>query len=287
MSKDLIIGSFTNYDWDKIQYWVNSIDACGFKGDKAMLVYNAELSTVQKLNDKGFKIMGFGQDPSTGNLVYNGQLIIVVERFLHLHSFLENLMQNEDYRYVIHTDVKDVVFQRNPSEWLDANMDDAKILASCESLQYQHEPWGNENLQHSFPWVYDKMKANPIWNCGVQCGVPSVMKDLWLNIYLLSVGSQHATKVHNPDQAAYNVLLGLEPYKSITKFTMSEDGWACQAGTSYDPAKMHTFKPHLLEPQPKWDGEHATTSNGTTHFILHQYDRIPDWKPVIEARYAG
>ena len=60
MRKDLIIGSFTNYNWDKIQYWVNSIDACGFKGDKAMLVYNAELSTVQKLNDRGFKIMVFG-----------------------------------------------------------------------------------------------------------------------------------------------------------------------------------------------------------------------------------
>ena len=287
MSKDLIIGSFTNYNWDKIQYWVNSIDACGFTGDKAMLVYNAELSTVQKLNERRFKIMGFGQDPTTGNLVYNGQLIIVVERFLHLHSFLENLMQSEDYRYVIHTDVKDVVFQRNPSEWLDANMGDAKILASCESLQYQHEPWGDENLRNSFPWVYDKMKTNPIWNCGVQCGVPSVMKDLWLNIYLLSVGSQHATKVHNPDQAAYNVLLGLEPYKSITKFSMSEDGWACQSGTSYDPTKMHTFKPHLLEPQPKWDGEYATTSTGAQHYILHQYDRIPDWKPIVEARYAG
>jgi hypothetical protein len=287
MKKDLIIGSFTNYSWDKIQYWVNSIDACGFKGDKAMLVYNAELSTVQKLNDRGFKIMGFGQDPANGNLIYNGQLIIVVERFLHLHSFLDNLMKSEEYRYVIHTDVKDVVFQRNPSEWLDANMGNAKILASCESLQYQHEPWGNENLQNSFPWVYDKMKTNPIWNCGVQCGVPSVMKDLWLNIYLLSVGSQHATKVHNPDQAAYNVLLGLEPYKSITKFTMSEDSWACQAGTSYDPAKMHTFKPHLLEPQPKWDGENATTSKGARHYILHQYDRIPEWKPIVEAKHAG
>jgi hypothetical protein len=287
MSKDLIIGSFTNYDWDKIQYWVNSIDACGFTGDKAMLVFNSQLSTVQKLKDNGFKIKGFHQDPATGNLFYNGQLIIVVERFLHLHRFLESLMKLEDYRYVIHTDVKDVVFQRNPSEWLDANMGDAKILASCESLQYQHEPWGNENLHNSFPWMYDQMKASPIWNCGVQCGVPSVMKDLWMNIYLLSVGSQHATKVHNPDQAAYNVLLNLEPYKSITKFSMSEDGWACQAGTSYDPAKMHTFKPHLLEPQPNWDGECATTSNGSKHYILHQYDRIPDWKPIVEAKYAG
>jgi hypothetical protein len=287
MCKDLIIGSFTNYDWSKIQYWANSIDACGFQGDKAMLVYNADRNTVQQLSNRGFKIMGFNHDPQTGNLFYNAQLIVVVERFLHLHGFLENLMQQQHYRYVIHTDVKDVVFQRNPSEWLDANMGTAKILASCESLEYQHEPWGNENLQNSFPWVYHKLKSQPIWNCGVQAGVPSVMKDLWLNIYLLSVGSQHATKVHNPDQAAYNVLLNLEPYSSMTKFVMSEDAWACQAGTTVDPAKMQTFMPHLLEPQPLWDGHYATTSRGTRHYVLHQYDRIPAWKPVVEARYAG
>jgi hypothetical protein len=286
MKKDLIIGSFTNYDWDKIKYWCNSIDSSGFSGDKAMLVYNSDSATVRKLSEQNFKLFAFNQDPTTGDVFYQGQLIIVVERFFHLHHFLNQLLQQEDYRYVIHTDVKDVVFQRNPSDWLTENMDDAKILASCESLRYQHEPWGDENLRNSFPWVYDKMKNNPIWNCGVQAGVPTTMKDLWLAIYLLSVGSQHTTKVHNPDQAAYNVLLNLEPYRSITKYVMSEHSWACQAGTSYDPAKMATFKPHLLEPQPTWDGENACTSKGTMHTVLHQYDRIPDWKSIVEKKYS-
>ena len=95
MARDIILGSFTNYDWDKIKYWVNSIDACGFKGDKGMIVYNADINTVKKLNDRGFKIMAFNQDPQTGNLFYNGQLIIVVERFLHLHGFMENLLKDE------------------------------------------------------------------------------------------------------------------------------------------------------------------------------------------------
>ena len=288
MAKDIILGSFTNYDWNKIQYWVNSINACGFTGDKGMIVYNADINTVKQLNDRGFKIMAFNQDPQTGNLFYNGQLIIVVERFIHLHNFMTELLKAEDYRYVIHTDVKDVVFQCNPSDWLEWNMPhDKSILASCESLRYEHEPWGHENVRNSFPWVYDKMKSQPIWNCGVQAGRPQVMKDLWLNIYLLSLASQAATKVHNPDQAAYNVLLNMEPYKSITQFSMSEDGWACQAGTTIDPEKIDGFKPHLLEAQPRWDGENATTSNGAKHMILHQYDRVPDWKTVVESRYAG
>jgi hypothetical protein len=282
MSKDLIIGSFTNYDWNKIKYWVNSIAASGFTGDKAMLIYNCEIQTAQALSERGFKIMAFNQDRNTGHLFFDGQLIIVVERFFHLWQFMDQLIKDNDYRYVIHTDVKDVVFQTNPSEWLTANMGDAKILASSESLQYQHEPWGNDNMARSFPWVYPTVKDKPIWNCGVQAGVPSVMKDLWINIYLLCKGNT----VPNPDQAAYNVLLNLEPYKSITKFASSEDGWACQAGTTIDPAKIAGFKQHLLEPQPVWDGNYATTSTGIRHAVLHQYDRIPNWKPIVEARYS-
>ena len=226
--------------------------------------------------------MAFNQDRNTGHLFFDGQLIIVVERFFHLWQFMDQLIKDNDYRYVIHTDVKDVVFQTNPSEWLTANMGDAKILASSESLQYQHEPWGNDNMARSFPWVYPTVKDKPIWNCGVQAGVPSVMKDLWINIYLLCKGNT----VPNPDQAAYNVLLNLEPYKSITKFSTSEDGWACQAGTTIDPAKIAGFKQHLLESQPLWDGNYATTSTGVRHAVLHQYDRIPNWKPIVEARYS-
>lgn len=283
MSKDLIIGCFTNYDWNKIKFWVNSIDASGFTGDKAMIVYNCDIQTAQTLANRNFKIMAFNQDNATGNLFYEQQLIIVVERFFHLWQFITKLTQEQQYRYVIHTDVKDVVFQTNPSDWLSANMGDAKILASCESLQYQHEPWGNENMYYSFPWLYDKMKSQPIWNCGVQAGVPETMKDLWINIYSLCKGN----RVPNPDQAAYNVLLNLEPYKSITKFSMSEDGWACQAGTTVDPSKINQFKPHLLEAQPLWNGDCATTSTGKIHAVLHQYDRIPTWKSIVEAKYAN
>lgn len=281
MKKDLIVGVYTNYTWDKIKFWVNSIDKSGFKGDKMMVVYNSDAASVKMLASKGFKVYGFNQDPNTGDLFFNGQLIVVVRRFLDLWGFFTR-MDLSQYRYVIHTDVKDVVFQTNPSDWLTANMGKAKILASCESLQYQHEPWGADNLKNSFPMVYDVLKDKPIWNCGVQAGDPVVMRDLWLTIYNMSTGNT----VYNPDQAAYNVLLNMEPYKSITKYSMSEDGWACQAGTTIDPAKIQGFLPHLLEAQPTWVNGWACTSKGVKHAVLHQYDRIPTWRQVVETRYA-
>lgn len=279
--KDLIIGAFTDYDWSKIKYWANSIDRCGFTGDKAVIVYNCNATTVQELLNRKFKVWAFNKD-QYGNLTYPGQLIIVVQRFFHLWQYISNLTNIADYRYVISTDVKDVVFQKNPSEWLEHNLNGYKVCASSESIKYENEPWGADNMQGSYPAFWNMVKNNTIWNCGVQAGDIRVMKDLWLQIWL----SCSAAQRHNPDQAAYNLLLTLEPWKSITRFTYSEEAWACQAGTTVDPKKIDDFKKHLTEPQPLWNNEQSTTSTGQTHYILHQWDRIPSWHNSIEKLYG-
>lgn len=279
--KDLIIGAFTNYDWDKVKYWANSIVKSGFKGDKVMVVYNSHHSTVDRLIDLGFKIWAFNRDQNSNYTYPNTPLVIVVDRFLHLWHYLNQLPSNY-YRYVISTDVKDVVFQKDPSIWLSEHIGDKDIVASCESIRYCDEPWGNDNLKGSFPMAYDSLKNNPIWNCGVQAGRMSAIKDLWLQIYLMSKAGQRL----NADQAAYNLILNSHAWVSITKFAMSESAWACQAGTTVDPLKIDNFRPKLLEAEPIWQDGLAKTSNGESHTILHQWDRIPLWKEEIERRYG-
>lgn len=279
--KDLIIGAFTNYDWDKVKYWANSIVKSGFNGDKVMVVYNSHHSTVDRLIDLGFKIWAFNRDQNRNYTYPNTPLVIVVDRFLHLWHYLNQLPSNY-YRYVISTDVKDVVFQKDPSIWLSEHISDKDIVASCESIRYCDEPWGNDNLKGSFPMAYDSLKNNPIWNCGVQAGRMSAIKDLWLQIYLMSKAGQRL----NADQAAYNLLLNSHAWSSITKFAMSESAWACQAGTTVDPLKIDNFRSKLLEAEPIWQDGLAKTSNGESHTILHQWDRIPLWKEEIERRYG-
>jgi hypothetical protein len=43
----------------------------------------------------------------------------------------------------------------------------------------------------------------------------------------------------------------------------------------------------LLEPSPKFRFENGkvTTSTGKDFTIVHQYDRVPEWKKVIEEKY--
>ncbi len=284
---DLIIGCYTNYDWDQIKFWVNSIDHSGFQGDKAMIVYDSDFNTVQKLIDMGFSIFAFGRDDAAQRFTYPGKFSIVVQRFYHLWEYLSAMPNDRRYDRVITTDVKDVIFQEDPSKWLDQNLGKEKILVSSESLRYRDEPWGNNNMARSFPMMHHSMLDMTIYNCGVLAGETSIMKDLFLNLFLTSLGApQQVPGGGGPDQAALNILLSLEPYKSITKFADSEDGWACQAGTTVDPGKIDAFRPHLLESEPSWDGLYVSTSRGKTFSIVHQWDRIPSWKSSIEQRYG-
>lgn len=280
MKKDLIIGAYTNYNWDTIKYWVNSLDNSGFTGDKVVITYNSHSSTVNELVNRGYTVQAFSRD-ANGHFVYPNNFIIVVTRFVHLWNYIDNLPNINDYRYVITTDMKDVIFQSNPSTWLENNIADKKICASSESLKYEHEAWGADNFQGSYPELWNFMKSKTIWNCGVQAGDIQTMKDLWLQIYLTC----SAGKRHNPDQAAYNLLLNLEPWKSITRYTPSEDGWAAQLGTTMDQSKINNFKPFLLEPVPTIKNDCVTTSDGKLYPIVHQWDRVDNLKNIIMTKF--
>jgi len=276
--KDLIVGCATNYDWSKLKYWVNSINASGFEGDKVLILMNCDKDTVQKVTDAGFSIIAFGQD-GQGNLTYQSQLMVHVERFIHIYK----LLKDNDYRFVITTDVKDVIFQKNPVEWLKENLSHQEDLVfSSESMKYKDEPWGRENLTQCYgQGIYEDFKNNTIFNVGVLAGYGFAMKDLVLQLFLNCINRP----IPIVDQAVFNVMVSRHPYLSSSMYTVSEDGWACQLGTTADPSKIDSFRPYLLEPSPKLEGDKVLTSTGKEFIIVHQYDRVPEWKKVIEAKY--
>jgi hypothetical protein len=74
-------------------------------------------------------------------------------------------------------------------------------------------------------------------------------------------------------------------YRASCLYTVSEDGWACQLGTTADPTKISAFRPNLLEPSPVLRDSAVTTSTGKEYYIVHQYDRVPQFRSVIEKKY--
>jgi len=278
--KDLIIGGATNYDWNILKYWVNSINKSGFQGDKVLILMNCDKDTVKKVSDADFKVVGFQQD-SRGNLTYpqTGRAPHV-ERFLHIYNFLS---QNE-YRYVVTTDVKDVVFQQNPIDYMEkALTEDKNLMFASESMYYKDEPWGNENLLQTFgEFIYSKFKDNEIYNVGVLAGRGHAVRDLICNIFVSTQGKP----IPICDQSTFNFMISMSPYKETSVYLRSEDAWAAQLGTTGDPTKIEQFRPFLIEAEPKINDDIVTTSTGIPFTIVHQYDRIPNWKKILEAKYG-
>jgi hypothetical protein len=284
--KDIVIGAITNYTFDKISPWVNSLDRCGFDGIKILLCYNIDYNTVNELNKRNYVIFAFGKDETNKKLVYNKEYFsIVVERFYHMWYFLKSYPG--EYRYIISTDVKDVIFQTNPSLWLENNIKDKKINVACESISYKDEEWGSHNLFKSFgPVIHDYCKNNLIYNAGTLAGSFNTMLDFFLNVYMVCQGAPSFIEGGGgPDQAAVNILLNMQPYKNITRFTMSEEGYAAQLGTT-GPQVKNRFGSKLVEKSPILINNMVCTSDGKPFSIVHQYDRVPEWKEIIEKKYV-
>ena len=277
--EDLIIGCSTNYDWSKIKYWINSVNQSGFKGKKVMILMNCDIETATKVLKAGFEVISFGTD-AVGNLTHQSPFMVHVERFLHIYNYLKD----NKFRYVITTDVKDVIFQKDPFIQLDEMLTETgkDLVFASESILYKNEPWGDNNLMETFgPYIHDIFKENEIYNVGVLAGRGYAMRDLALNIFLACVGKP----IKICDQSTFNVMISMNPYLKTSLYKKSEDGWACQLGTTVDPSKIDQFKPLLLEQSPIMQDDKVVTSAGKEFSIVHQYDRVPEWRKIIEAKY--
>lgn len=273
--RDIIIGTISNYSFDQIKPWVNSLKRSGFTGKKIILTSNVKSDVIEELIKHKFTCLNLSSSAKP--------FTPVVDRFLLYWQYLSVIPWLQDARYIIATDVKDVIFQYDPTIWLEKYLPKDKLInASSESIRYRDETWGAHNLLKSFgnSSTYSNIVNNEIFNCGVLAGNFKTMLGLFHQIYLLCEDKPRFIEGGGgPDQAAYNVLLSDEPYKSITNFAKSESGWAAQLGTT----KKYTSQ--LLEPSPILIDDTICTWAGVPFSIVHQYDRVPNWKEIIERKY--
>jgi hypothetical protein len=264
--KDLVLAAAGGYSWDKIDVWALSLVKSGFQGIGAVIIYDdpANISEINQKNIDNLKNIGFQVVvmPLRGT-VFN-------QRFFDFHEIMQGALK--DLRYAVITDIRDVYFQSNPIDWLEANL--SKSLYACsESLRYKDESWNADNLVKGFPFQAPYLMNNPVYNVGVLAGKAKAVADITLGIGMAAKSSGFNVA----DQSGYNVLLSMDAFAKSVQFGKSEDGFACQAGTTGDPTKIERFRPNLLEPEPILDAEGVKTSGGLLYPIVHQYDRAPLW----------
>jgi hypothetical protein len=224
-------------------------------------------------------------------------MTVHVERFLHIWNFLRH---QEDIGYVVTTDVRDVVFQKNPVVFLDSvkSFYERAFVVGSECIRYKDEPWGRQNLLETFgPAFFDLYKDRIIYNVGVLGGTFEQVRDMCIMIWQMAQNRP----IPICDQAVFNFLLWQEPWASVTNFSPMGScggmdpprvGWAAHCGTVADPQKLPAFEPHLTE---KCDVD--ITRNGIVYVfrdlgppfdpvVLHQWDRVPEFRDKVMKRYG-
>lgn len=280
MKKNLIIGAFSGYSWPDIAPWCKSIDRCGFKGDKIMVVYNASYDTVLKLFDNGFQVIVFNKDEENKVVYYNSPIRVHVERFIHIYQYLREHAQ--DYDYVVTTDVRDIIFQTDPTKWVAEHLGDKQLIVGGEGIRVKDEVWNDENVLQTYgPLLHSLFREFEACNVGTLGGKAEAMRDLALNLYSAGVNRQ----IPIVDQAVLNGMVHVPPYNGIAKIVSVNESWACQCGVNVVAEKVEEYKGKLMHPSPLFDNGVIRTPSGEPYSIVHQYDRVPEWKRYFLDQY--
>lgn len=240
--KDLVISAVANYTPDKIRLYVESLNRSGFEGDKVMICYNLPEETFSYLKNNGWEC-------------YRGELVghPHMKRLIDIWWFLEN--DSRKWNHIITTDVRDVVFQSNPSEWLSNNLT-KEILIASECVDYQNESWGQKNIHEGYGGIFwDWIKDKIIGNVGIMAGKYDSIKNLIMLNWLVS---QAGDTQHFTDQSSLNLII----HNSLIKDKIDLNSNFClQVGTLNKEYNL------------------------TEYCLIHQYDRNPSINQYVVNQY--
>ena len=263
----IILGCITKYKPQDIMPYVESIADSGYGGKKVMMVYDVPQDTIDYLKHMGWELYG-----------NELQQHIILQRFRDIYKLLEQF-PNET---IIWTDVKDVIFQSDPTKWIEENKK-GKILAFSESITMKDDPWARVNSGTSFPMEWEWLQNKTSYCAGTIVGESEYLRDLFIDIYRWSMTTANPDQLS--DQAAYNVLINLKQFSDVVQFVNQEEGFVTQLGTVL--VKKDEFKDVLLEPTPIVDENYIVKNQkGEVFPLVHQYDRIPQFKEFIYKKYS-
>jgi hypothetical protein len=284
MKKDLVITTISdNYVWTDIKNWFYSLKSTGFDGDILVIGYNfqnTEHEFLQQLSDAGAQIIlpkntYRGEEENafewhSGRVTpENANKLIHNVRLFHVWQYFTETNAADRYNRVIFTDGRDIVFQTNPTIWLNQHLRE-DILVPSEYVTYANEPWNQNNaLQNYGPYVYHYiLKDKPACNVGSFAVTAEICADFCLIMYLMSNNIGHA------DQPAFNILTSTL-LKDRTQTVDYNDSWALQIGAIINNVHdIADFKNGIV----------TNKETGLAYCLVHQYDRVPEYKEHFDSK---
>lgn len=280
MNNNLIIGVFSNYnDPNMVLPWVKSA-LNHSKADVVLIGVNVgpELKSrlIQFEEDNNRFVFIDSSSEDYNNLPRIGMIHML--RFAYLSRFFQ--IHKNRYNLVVTTDVRDVVFQRDPFTDLDQHLYayGSSFVASSECIKIGNERWNANNITKCFGTdIFNTIRDQEVLNVGILSGRQDAVAAICSLVYELSL----SRKDWVADQAAYNYLLHTSTPLMHSNVYISKlaDAYSLNAHVTSKPDQLDQFRPYLTDKPPYFDETDGQIKNneGVPFAIVHQYDRVPEW----------
>jgi hypothetical protein len=250
MMSDLICGLCWGYGPQHLQAWLGSIKASGYSGEVLVMLGVDDKETGDYLRAKGVHTVAFDPSVLRGRSRLRHEIAdhtlsgtemrpsrwyvrwtlikerLIDRRFLLLAQAIEKFCRDYGWnpRFLLCTDVRDVVFQRNPSDWMEQNLQSGEDYLLAEEPTHFGQSWHRRNFVRSYgvELFWRVADRTPI-NAGVVAGRYRAVLELMLADYLVN-----STKA-GADQAALNLMMTFEAWRTRAKICSWNDDWALHA----------------------------------------------------------
>ena len=270
----LVTGLVAGGGWEYVRAWISSLRAAHYDGEVALLTADCEpdmhehcarwdVTTIEV--DPAELVTRHLSDP------YNGR-----------HAVIARLIeQRYPGRLVLACDIRDVIFQADPFEFFESRPNGGlgKLHVVSEAIAFDQEgseggKWGAAKVEQLFsPRERAEMRGVESYNIGVLCGPTALVAGMQRLVHLMCFNAT----VKVTDQAALNVIMQLEPWRSHVERLGLGDAWAVH----FAPVRWGEVPADVA---PTLQDGLIKTPDGKVFSIVHQYDRARGLRDLVSAR---
>lgn len=250
--KNLVIGAMVSHGLNETRPFIESLRLTAFDGDIVLFVSRLAPAAIDYLRRNHCILIDYPLDATRGKISVHSF------RFLLFRHFLE--CNKDVYRYVMLTDTRDVLFQKDP---FDFDIDDRL----CVFLEDPSKRIGT--CPFNSGWIlkkYGRSELSRLYNCEISCSGVTMGGISQILSYLDALHGHLLPPVAfiGDDQGGHNYLVhhdSIGPLRTMRNM----NGPVLTMG-------------YLPFDRILWDSSgHVIDPDGNVINILHQYDRHPDF----------
>jgi hypothetical protein len=280
VKEDVTIAVVKGLDWPALRPYAVSLTRTGFQGMKIFFVEDTCREVRDNLMRLGFTVIDRITPPYTqAELACNTTWAYGRHRFPPAIDFLKRFPGR--FRYVIWTDVRDLIFQTDTSVWLENNLAPHKIVVAglghlIKSCPIYNDPWVQASDPQNYSWIRETEALCP----AAMAGEADAMLSLMESIYYGCLATKNPVAT---DQGMLDVLVRTS-YKDIVRVPASCEGFSAQwfPAKNFDPSLLPNYGMPVFS---KSDGVVYVPETDVPFSTVHLYDRDAEWLSIMRKKY--